>query len=67
MTFVGLTLLMAIAFTQSSTILPPAMESDGLKPSAYDFVTAFAGTLERWIAELREVELIESVPTADHG
>jgi predicted MFS family arabinose efflux permease len=45
MTFVGLTLLMAIAFTQSSTILPLAMESDGLRPSAYGFVTAFAGAL----------------------
>lgn len=45
MTFVGLTLLMAMAFTQSSTILPLAMESDGLRPSAYGFVTAFAGAL----------------------
>jgi predicted MFS family arabinose efflux permease len=45
MTFVGLTLLMAIAFTQTSTILPLAMASDGLRPSAYGFVTAFAGAL----------------------
>jgi predicted MFS family arabinose efflux permease len=45
MTFVGLTLLMAMAGAQSSTILPLAMESDGLGPSAYGFVTAFAGAL----------------------
>jgi MFS family permease len=44
-TFVGLTFVMAALTTQTATILPLAMHGDGLRPSAYGAVTAFAGTL----------------------
>lgn len=43
--FVGLTLLLAVLSTQTSTILPLAMKQDGLGPSAYGGLMAFAGGL----------------------
>jgi MFS family permease len=43
--FVGLTLLLAILSTQTSTMLPLAMRADHLDPTAYGFLTAYAGVL----------------------
>ena len=43
--FVGLTLLQALLYAQTSTIVPLAMSDDGLRPSAYGLVTALGGTL----------------------
>jgi MFS family permease len=43
--FVGLTLLQALMYAQTSTIVPLAMSDDGLSPSGYGLVTALAGTL----------------------
>jgi MFS family permease len=43
--FVGLTFVSAVLTMQTSTILPLAMRADGLRPSAYGMVTAFAGAL----------------------
>ncbi|MGC9670145.1 MFS transporter [Planosporangium sp. 12N6] len=43
--FVGLTFVSAVLTTQTSTILPLAMRADGLRPSAYGLVAAFAGAL----------------------
>lgn len=43
--FVGLTLLQALIYTQSSTIVPLAMHADGLSPSAYGTVVALGGAL----------------------
>jgi MFS family permease len=43
--FVGLTLMMAVLTTQSSTILPLAMKHDHLGPSAYGGLMAYAGAL----------------------
>jgi MFS family permease len=43
--FVGLTLILAILSTQTSTILPLAMKQDRLGPSAYGGLMAFAGAL----------------------
>jgi MFS family permease len=45
LSFVGLTLLLAILSTQMSTMLPLAMRADHLRPSTYGFITAYAGTL----------------------
>jgi MFS family permease len=43
--FVGLTFVLAVLTMQTSTILPLAMRADGLRPSAYGLVAAFAGAL----------------------
>jgi MFS family permease len=43
--FVGLTFVLAVLTMQNSTILPLAMRADGLRPSAYGLVTAFAGAM----------------------
>jgi MFS family permease len=43
--FVGLTLLQALLYAQTSTIVPLAMRADGLTPSDYGLVTALGGTL----------------------
>jgi MFS family permease len=43
--FVGLTFVLAVLSMQTSTILPLAMRADGLRPSAYGTVAAFAGAL----------------------
>lgn len=43
--FAGLTLLQALLYTQTSTIVPLAMAADGLSPSAYGLVTALGGAL----------------------
>ncbi|GAA3335708.1 MFS transporter [Amorphoplanes nipponensis] len=43
--FVGLTLLQALLYAQTSTIVPLAMRADGLGPSGYGLVTALGGTL----------------------
>ncbi|WP_433298438.1 MFS transporter [Actinoplanes sp. CA-030573] len=43
--FAGLTLLQALLYTQTSTIVPLAMRADGLSPSAYGTMTALAGAL----------------------
>jgi MFS family permease len=43
--FVGLTLLLAVLSTQTSTMLPLQMRADHLDPSAYGFLTAYAGVL----------------------
>jgi MFS family permease len=43
--FVGLTLLQALLYAQTSTIVPLAMSDDGLSPSSYGLVTALGGTL----------------------
>jgi MFS family permease len=45
LTFVGLTFVLAVLTMQTSTVLPLAMRADGLRPSAYGLVTAFAGAL----------------------
>jgi MFS family permease len=45
MGFVGLSLLLAIVSTQTSTILPLAITGDGLRPSAYGSVVAYAALL----------------------
>ncbi|MET0425278.1 MAG: MFS transporter [Actinoplanes sp.] len=43
--FAGLTLLQALLYTQTSTIVPLAMAGDGLSPSGYGLVTALGGAL----------------------
>jgi MFS family permease len=43
--FVGLTFVLAVLTMQTSTILPLTMRADGLQPSAYGLVAAFAGAL----------------------
>jgi MFS family permease len=43
--FVGLTLLQALLYAQTSTIVPLAMHADGLGPSDYGLVTALGGTM----------------------
>jgi MFS family permease len=43
--FAGLTLLQALVYTQTSTIVPLAMREDGLSTSAYGLVVALSGTL----------------------
>jgi MFS family permease len=43
--FVGLTLLQALIYSQTTTIVPLAMRSDGLGPSAYGLVVALGGAL----------------------
>ena len=43
--FVGLTLLQALVYTQTSTIVPLAMRADGLSPTAYGVVVALGGAL----------------------
>jgi MFS family permease len=43
--FVGLTLLQALLYAQTNTIVPLAMHADGLSPSAYGLVTALSGML----------------------
>ncbi|MFG2037639.1 MDR family MFS transporter [Dactylosporangium sp. NPDC048998] len=45
MLFVGLSLLLAILSTQTSTILPLAITADGLRPSVYGAVVAYAALL----------------------
>ena len=43
--FVGLTLLQALLYAQTNTIVPLAMSADGLSPSGYGLVTALGGTM----------------------
>ncbi|MFI6784271.1 MFS transporter [Micromonospora sp. NPDC050276] len=43
--FVGLTFVLAVLTTQTSTIMPLAMRADGLGPSAYGLVGALGGAL----------------------
>jgi MFS family permease len=43
--FVGLSLLLAVVSTQTSTILPLAITADGLRPSVYGSVVAYAALL----------------------
>ncbi|KAB1942305.1 MFS transporter [Micromonospora sp. ALFpr18c] len=43
--FVGLTFVLAVLTLQTSTIMPLAMRSDGLGPSAYGMVVALGGAL----------------------
>lgn len=43
--FVGLTFVLAVLTTQTSTILPLAIRADGLGPSAYGLVVAVGGAL----------------------
>ena len=43
--FVGLTLLQALLYAQTNTIVPLAMHADGLRPSAYGLLVAMSGTL----------------------
>lgn len=43
--FVGLTLMQALIYSQTNTIVPLAMRADGLGPSAYGLVVALGGTL----------------------
>lgn len=43
--FVGLTLVLGVLTTQTSTILPLTMAADRLRPSAYGLVTGVAGLL----------------------
>jgi MFS family permease len=43
--FAGLTLLQALLYTQTSTIVPLAMREDGLSASAYGSVVALSGML----------------------
>ncbi len=43
--FAGLTLLQALIYTQTSTIVPLAMRADGLGPAAYGLVVALSGAL----------------------
>ncbi len=45
MVFVGLTFVLAVLTTQTSTIMPLAMRADGLGPSAYGTVMALGGVL----------------------
>ncbi|WP_390891317.1 MFS transporter [Dactylosporangium roseum] len=45
MLFVGLSLLLAVVTLQSSTILPLAITGDGLRPTVYGSVVAYAGLL----------------------
>ncbi|MGN9810687.1 MFS transporter [Micromonospora sp. BQ11] len=45
LTFVGLTLVLAVLTLQTSTIMPLAMRDDGLRPSAYGAVVALGGVL----------------------
>lgn len=45
MVFVGLTLVQAVLYTQSITILPLTMKADGLAPFAYGFVTSLGAVL----------------------
>ncbi|MFG1889662.1 MFS transporter [Micromonospora sp. NPDC049051] len=45
LTFVGLTFVLAVLTMQTSTIMPLAMRSDGLRPSAYGAVVALGGVL----------------------
>ncbi|MFF5053549.1 MFS transporter [Micromonospora sp. NPDC000663] len=45
LTFVGLTFVLAVLTLQTSTIMPLAMRSDGLGPSAYGLVAALGGAL----------------------
>ncbi|WP_189042085.1 MFS transporter [Micromonospora sonchi] len=45
MLFVGLTFVLAVLTTQTSTIMPLAMRADGLGPSAYGTVMALGGVL----------------------
>ena len=43
--FVGLTLLQALLYSQTNTIVPLAMADDGLGPSGYGLLTALSGAL----------------------
>jgi len=43
--FVGLTLMQALIYSQTNTIVPLAMRSDGLGPSAYGAVVALGGLM----------------------
>ncbi|SCG76616.1 Predicted arabinose efflux permease, MFS family [Micromonospora echinaurantiaca] len=43
--FVGLTFVLAVLTLQTSTIMPLAMRTDGLSPSAYGVVVALGGVL----------------------
>ncbi|MGS2613251.1 MFS transporter [Micromonospora sp. LZ34] len=43
--FVGLTFVLAVLTLQTSTIMPLAMRTDGLRPSAYGAVVALGGVL----------------------
>ncbi|MGX6605138.1 MFS transporter [Micromonosporaceae bacterium Da 78-11] len=43
--FVGLTLLQALLYSQTSTIVPLAMHADGLSTSAYGLMVALSGAL----------------------
>ena len=43
--FVGLTLLQALLYSQTNTIVPLAMRADGLAPSAYGLMVALSGAL----------------------
>lgn len=43
--FVGLTFVLAVLTTQTSTIMPLAMRADGLGPAAYGSVVALGGAL----------------------
>jgi MFS family permease len=43
--FVALTLLQALLYAQTNTIVPLAMRGDGLSPSAYGLVVAVSGAL----------------------
>lgn len=43
--FVGLTLLQALLYSQTNTIVPLAMRDDGLDPSDYGLLTALSGLL----------------------
>ncbi|MFG3713148.1 MFS transporter [Micromonospora sp. NPDC047730] len=45
LTFVGLTFVLAVLTMQTSTIMPLAMRTDGLRPSAYGAVVALGGVL----------------------
>ncbi|MEU6074557.1 MFS transporter [Micromonospora sp. NPDC047074] len=45
LTFVALTFVLAVLTMQTSTIMPLAMRSDGLRPSAYGMVVALGGVL----------------------
>jgi MFS family permease len=45
MLFVALSLLLAVVSTQTSTILPLAITADGLRPSVYGSVVAYAALL----------------------
>jgi MFS family permease len=45
MVFVGLTFVLAVLTTQTSTIMPLAMRADGLSPASYGVVVALGGAL----------------------